>query len=145
MTQHDQGRDVMVSTLCLPDATPRRAASSVSVTREGSRTVVWLDGEHDIATVAVLVDALDIATTGGTFDVVVDLLGVTFMAAATIEVLLRAHGTLARRSRALTLRSPSATASRLLGYCGMSDAIEHHVDGVDGVDFVLALHASATT
>lgn len=67
-------------------------SESVSVSRGGNvsfaardedRTVVWLRGEHDIVTVAALSVAFDDA------DFAIDLSGVEFMGAATVDVIIR--------------------------------------------------------
>jgi anti-anti-sigma factor len=92
--------------------------------RDGTRTAVWLDGEHDIATIAVLADTLARAIFVDDADLIVDLAAVTFMDAATIGVLIRARNILRPHSRKLTLRSPPRYASLVLGLCGLSGLLE---------------------
>ena len=94
------------------------------VSRDGGRTVVWLDGEHDIATVFALADVLERATSADDADVIVDLSGVTFIGAATVGVLLRGMDNLGRQSRSLTLRSPSRCARRVIDVFGLSGLVE---------------------
>jgi anti-anti-sigma factor len=57
-------------------------------------------------------------------DVVLDLSGVQFMGAATIDVIVRAKDALDLRSRVLTLRSPSESAQRVVDLCGLADLVE---------------------
>ena len=94
------------------------------VSRDGERTVVWLDGEQDIATVAALADTLANVTSADDADLVVDLSSVTFMSTATIDTLIRARNLLLGLSRNLTLRSPSKCARRLLDACGFAGLVE---------------------
>lgn len=94
------------------------------VRRRESRTVVWLSGEHDLSTVAALSETLARAIALDDADVVLDLRGVRFMGAATIEIIVRAKGLLDLRSRALTLRSPSESAQRVVDLCGLADLLD---------------------
>ena len=89
--------------------------------RDAARTVVWLRGEHDISTVAVLAEIMARAIARDDADLVVDLSEVQFMGAATVGVLVRARELLEPRSRSLTLRSPSRCARRMLDLCGHAD------------------------
>ena len=94
------------------------------VSRDGERSVVWLDGEHDIATVAVVRDALARVISADDSDLVVDLSKVTFMGVATVDELAHGRKILRGQSRKLTLRSPSRLARRLLDLCGLGDLVE---------------------
>ena len=94
------------------------------VRRTESRTVVWLSGEHDLSTVDALSQSLARAFALDDADVVLDLSGVQFMGAATIEVIVRAKDALDLRSRDLTLRSPSESAQRVVDLCGLADLVE---------------------
>ena len=96
----------------------------VLVEREANRTVVSLRGEHDIATLAELSEAMARGIALDHADVVVDLSGVEFMGAATATVIVRARDFLRTRSRGLTVRSPSRCAQRLLDVCGLSGLVE---------------------
>jgi anti-sigma B factor antagonist len=88
------------------------------------RTVVWISGEHDIATRWQLSIALDQATGLDDGDIVVDLSGVTFMDASTIAALVVADSHLRARSRRLSLREPSPRAFRVLDLCGLVGLID---------------------
>jgi anti-anti-sigma factor len=87
-------------------------------TAECAQSVVWLRGEHDIATVSVVSETLSRAIALDDGPVVVDLSGIEFMGAATVGVLLRAADYLREQSRALILRSASQSAQRVLDLCG---------------------------
>lgn len=102
--------------------------SAPLVSRDGERAVVWLDGEHDIATEAILADTLAKVTSACDANLVVDLSGVTFMSTATIDQLLRARSLLLGLSRNLTLRSPSKSARRLLDLCDLTGLVEPRED-----------------
>jgi anti-anti-sigma factor len=84
---------------------------------------VWLEGEHDLATVVVLADTLAEATAADDSDLIVDL-SATFIGAATVDVLMRSLDFLRQKSRGLTLRSRSACARRVLDLCDLSDLVE---------------------
>jgi anti-anti-sigma factor len=96
----------------------------ILVEREANRTVVSLCGEHDIATLAELSEAMARGIALDHADVVVDLSGVEFMGAATVTVIVRARDFLRTHSRGLTVRSPSRCAQRLLDVCGLSGLVE---------------------
>lgn len=100
----------------------RRRTSSVR--RTESRTVVWLSGEHDLSTVDAFSQTLARVFALDDGDVVLDLSGVQFMGAATIDVIVRAKDALDLRSRVLTLRSPSVSAQRVVDLCGLADLVE---------------------
>lgn len=97
---------------------------SVVVQCDGDRSVVWLCGEHDIATEAELSEALAGAIASDDADLVVDLSEVQFIDASTIRVIIRARNYLRHRSRSLVLRSPAEGARRVLDVCGLVDLIE---------------------
>ncbi len=84
-------------------------------------SVVRLRGEHDFYTAPALWHTLAQAIAFDDGDVVVDLSGVDFMGASTVGVLIRASDFLQKRSRSLTLRSPSTRALRVLGLCGLAN------------------------
>ena len=54
----------------------------------------------------------------------IDLAGVEFIGAAWIGTFVRSRAYLAAQDRALTLRSPSRVANRLLDLCGLSYLVE---------------------
>ncbi len=94
------------------------------VRREGDRIVVWLRGEHDIATTAESSEALAWAIAMGDADLVVDLSEVQFMDASTIGVIVKARNFLLTRSRSLSLRAPTRCARRVLDVCGLAELID---------------------
>ena len=106
------------------DEDTRRADPVLAVWREGARTVVSLGGEHDASTAADLADTLSTAREMGDGDVVIDLSELQFMDAAIARELTRCRYALGLHSRALMLRAPSRFARRLLGVCGLMDAID---------------------
>lgn len=101
-------------------------SSCVTVSRtrgdDGDQTVVWLRGEHDIATVSELSESMARAIALDDADLVVDLSGVQFMGVVTVDLLLQARERLRLVSRSLTLRSPSRRAERVLELCGLGCA-----------------------
>jgi anti-sigma B factor antagonist len=94
--------------------------------RDAHRTVVWLQGEHDVSTVAALSETMARAIALDDADLVIDLSGVEFMDAATIGVIVRARDFLRQRSRSMSLRSPSTCARRILDVCDLSDLLDPH-------------------
>lgn len=115
---------MMISSVSSSQTTVRQRDCAPLLTRDGERMVVWLEGEHDIATVFGLADALEKATSSSDADVIVDLSGVTFIGAATVGVLLRGLDALRRQSRSLTLREPSRCATRVIEVFGLSGLVE---------------------
>jgi anti-sigma B factor antagonist len=98
--------------------------SAVATDRDDDRTVIWLDGEHDHATLPALADTLAAAISADPADLVIDLSGVEFIGWAPIGELIRCRDSLRLQSRTLTLRSPSRFATRLLDLCGLTDIVE---------------------
>lgn len=88
------------------------------------RTVVWVGGEHDIATRIELSGAIAHAAARDDSDVFVDLSAVTFMDASTIGAIVGGRNLLRSRSRVLSVRAPSARALRVLDLCGLGSLIE---------------------
>ena len=94
--------------------------------RDADRIVVWLRGQHDISTVTALSETMVRAIALDDADVVVDLSLVVFIDAATVGVILRTREFLRLRSRSLTVRSPSASARRVLDLCGLTGLVDSH-------------------
>jgi anti-anti-sigma factor len=86
----------------------------LSVSTEGSATVIVLRGEADSATVPTLMDVLVSVIAERPGDVVVDLSQTDFIDSASVRALARAGQFLAERDRRLTIRSPSRLAIRVL-------------------------------
>ena len=105
---------------------------SITVSRRGAKgkdsdgcTVVWLRGEHDIATRVSVVAGIARATQHNDTDVVVDLSGVTFMDASTIGALVESGNRLRPRSHSLHVRAPCPPAIRVLDLCGHTGLVQH--------------------
>ena len=98
--------------------------------------VVWLGGDHDMFTAAVLTETIAQVIALDEADVVVDLSGVRFMDTSTCKVLGRARNFLQLHSRSLTLRSPPVQVSRVLELCGLAELVDRgpeeatHPDGM---------------
>ena len=109
----------------------RSESASITVSRRGSTpdggdpayTVVWVRGEHDIATRMALVVAIARAAQRGDANVIVDLSEVTFMDASTIGALVGSRNRLRPRSRSLHVRAPSLPALRVLELCDLADLL----------------------
>jgi anti-anti-sigma factor len=114
----------MVSARLLSDGPVGPCDTAPVVSRDGDRTVVWLDGEQDIATVSVLTVTLKKVARADESDVTVDLSRLTFLSVATIGGLIRSRNLLQSRSRNLTLRSPSRFSRRLLDLFGLAGLVE---------------------
>ena len=69
-------------------------------------TVVWLEGEHDIATAGALLRVLGRAIAANDAAIVVDLSEAVLVSASTLGVILSARDFLRQRSRSLTVRAP---------------------------------------
>lgn len=109
------------------------------VGRHGDRTAVWLSGEHDIATAALISTALVEAMAIDDADVVVDLADVSFMDASTIGVFAAGRELLGSRDRHLTVRSPQRGPRAVLELCGLAELIETSPVGPDGHGAATAL------
>ncbi len=107
-----------------PELALRRDSPAPLVSRDRDRTVIWLGGEHDIMTVALLQDTLASVGSDDDADVVVDLRRVTFIDASTIGALLEGREALRLQSRRLTIRYPSKRCRRVLAICGLTELIE---------------------
>ena|GEM_PF-1565147 len=101
-------------------------SSSCRLSRDGPRaelSVVWLEGEHDIATRELLAAALAEAISLDEPAVVIDLSGVRFISVATVGVIVDAKKLLARRGRSLVLRAPPPFVRRAFHVCGLGDLL----------------------
>jgi anti-sigma B factor antagonist len=108
----------------------RFTSPSVSITRRGSaggvpdRTVLWVRGDHDIATRVSLAVGIARAAQRDDTPLLVDLSGVTFMDASTIGAIVESRNLLRRRGQSLELRAPSAPARRVVDLCGLAHLIQ---------------------
>lgn len=84
-------------------------------------SVVWLQGEHDIATKDVLVATLAQAIALNERAVVIDLSGIDFISAATVGAIVDAERLLAGRGRSLLVRAPPPFVRRIFAVLGLSD------------------------
>ena len=114
----------MISSVSTSHSPVRQRDCAPLLTRDGDRTVIWLEGDHDIATVFALADAVEKATSADDADLIVDLSGVTFIGAATFGVLLRGLDNLRRQSRSLAFRAPSRCAARVIEVFGLNGLVE---------------------
>jgi anti-anti-sigma regulatory factor len=97
---------------------PARNSARLDSRGEGP-ALVSLDGEQDVTTVSVLAVALTRAIARDDADPTVDVSGVKFLGAATINVWIRGRNLLRRRARNLTLRFPSRCARQVLALRGL--------------------------
>jgi len=88
--------------------------------RHAQVSIITLTGEHDISTIPTDNETLTAAIASYDGDLVLDVSGVTFMSATTVDLIIRARQVLERQSRSLTLQSPSKSAKRVLDLCGVA-------------------------
>ncbi len=86
---------------------------------EARPTIVWLLGEHDIATDGALRRTLERAIALNNAAIVVDLTEVELLSASTIGLILAFRDTLQQQSRSLTMRAPSPHVRRVISICGL--------------------------
>jgi anti-anti-sigma factor len=111
----------------------RTESSSVSVPQRGfaapgldrEAIIIWVRGEHDIATRAGLSQAITDAAALDDADVFVDLSAVTFMDASTVGTIVGGRNLLRSFSRSLAVRAPSVRARRVLDLCGLAHLVQH--------------------
>jgi anti-anti-sigma factor len=102
---------------------------STEVVRVDGNTVIYVQGEIDVATAERLRDAIE-PHMGPDQTIVLDLSGVEFMDSSCIRVLVQARGELTENGGSLVLRNPSPGAHRVLTLTGVEfilseDAEEH--------------------
>ena len=95
-----------------------------STTIEGTVTVIAIQGEADVATLPILIDAVARAIAEHDGAVVIDLAQTLYIDTATVRALARARAFLSGRGRELTFRSPSRLPARMLAYFGLSEFVE---------------------
>jgi anti-anti-sigma factor len=86
---------------------------------EAEPIVVWLRGEHDIATDSALRRTLERAIAFNQSALVLDVAKVELMSASTLGVIVTARNFLRQRSRALTVRHPSPHVRRIIAICNL--------------------------
>jgi len=91
--------------------------------RDTGPTIIWLRGEHDIATDPDLRRTLDRAISLNNAPVVIDLSKVELMSASTLGIIVAAWNTLRQQSRPLTMRSPSPHVRRVISICGLHNLV----------------------
>ena len=96
-------------------------------------TVVWLQGDHDVATEGELRRVLLRAIEANDAAIVLDLSEAGLISASTLGVIVAARKALRSRSRSLTVRSASASAQRIIGICGLGSLLKPSPDTAGGV------------
>lgn len=105
-----------------PAITRRNPIAGVRVGYEAGHTVIWLWGEHDLASAPAIYRALMNAARNDDTDVVVDLLSVSFMDCSTVGALMTGRQMLHERSRPMMIRAaPRTFTRRVLALCGLED------------------------
>lgn len=102
----------------------------------GAATVIELSGELDILAKMDLADRLDVLTSTGRPDLVMDLRGVTFMDCGGLSLLCRARLRVLARDGRLRLIADGGSPSvvRLLRLTGLLDSFEVHPDLLSVLD-----------
>lgn len=102
----------------------------------GATTVMELSGELDILARIKLADRIDVLTSSGRPDLVVDLRRVTFMDCGGLSLLCRARLRIMSRDGRLRLISDDGSPSvvRLLRLTGLLDSFEIHPDLLSALD-----------
>ena len=101
-----------------------RAVTALVVDAGASQTIVTLRGEADVSLRPALADVLSRVIASGAGDVVIDLAAVTLIDAAMVRTFATCQQLLDRTGRAMTFRSPSRLAVRVLDAFGLTDLIE---------------------
>lgn len=91
---------------------------------DAQRTVLWVRGEHDMATKVSLATGIARAAQLEDVPLLIDLSEVTFMDASTIGAIVGSRNGLRSHGQSLEVRAPSAPARRLLELCGLEHLIQ---------------------
>lgn len=86
--------------------------------------VVAMRGDYDLSNIDSLCKMLSAAIAVDDADLVIDASEVTFLGAATLNVLIRARIFLSDYRRSLIVRSPSPCVRRIFDICGLDELIE---------------------
>ena len=99
-----------------PGATrsPEVAGLHVTVSLDGERAIVVVDGEVDSACAGLLVEACDEQIAAGASVICLDLAGTSFVDSSGLVVLLDVRAVATNHGVALTLRRPSRAVRRVL-------------------------------
>ena len=107
---------------------PPSSIIEVAAHAVGRRTVLTVDGEVDIATVATLAAAIDRVVDDGAADLWLDLSTTTFMDSAGVHLLVATRQRLAGLNRGLAVVAPTAGVRRLLEMAGVSELLAVYPD-----------------
>ena len=102
------------------DPDPERLATSL--TRSGSTLTLHLVGELDAATVAVLVDLLDVQVDDDVTVLELDLSRVSFVDSSGLTSFVQAKQRMADRSGQVVLVAPQPVVVRVLDITGLTDS-----------------------
>jgi anti-sigma B factor antagonist len=97
---------------------------SLSITREGERAHIALDGELDLLSEDEIDQAVREVRRSGATRVVLDLRGVTFIDSAGLRVLLALRNDAHRNRHSLTLLAPEAPVRRIFDITGTRGLFE---------------------
>jgi len=100
---------------------------STKVVRVDGATVIYVEGELDMATAERLRDTIE-PHMGPHQTIVLDLSGVEFMDSACLKVLVLARGQLTADGGSLVLRNPSRSAHLLLTVAGVEFLLAEDLD-----------------
>lgn len=101
------------------------ATPATRVTHDsGGGAVLWLSGEHDLATKTQLCEVLALEFSAHDHDLIVDLSDVAFMDCSTVGALIAGKEWMTRQHRWMSVRAPSPCARRLLDLCGLNGLLD---------------------
>jgi anti-sigma B factor antagonist len=105
-------------------ALPGADAFRVVFRDDPAAVVLALEGEADIATAPLLIQALARASADGAAPVVLDAASLEFIDASCVSVIVVAADRLREQGRDLVVRSPASLFRRVLSVLDMEDLIE---------------------
>ena len=93
----------------------------VRAQRDGSRVVLTVEGELDLATVGGLQDAVaEVLSAGGPAELVLDLAGVTFLDSSGLGALLRVRADVQAAGGRLSVSAVARGPARVIAIAGLS-------------------------
>jgi anti-anti-sigma factor len=122
-----------------PSATQDSGCRLALAGSDAQHSVIWLSGDHDIATKDLLVATIGEAVALGEPAVVLDMSEARIVSAATIGVIIGTKRVLAEQGRPLVLRAPPPCVRRVFEACELS----YFLDGVLGADPLAAVEGAA--